>query len=346
MSDSPQSMAMQPPPGGASGGKKGGPSNWWALAAAPIIAAMGHKLSGGKISFGDAMGSLGQGFAHSKLQQVQQDRERKFSEEGKFIDLAHKIVLEDLPKLDKESMQKYPSLQTLSQKYQEALSDGKGISAKEASDIVGYYNIAKHDMEQAMSEQKDREGSEDARRKASEGARNAEEAQYQTRMSGIGRENQAAGGGTPWSPENIQGHEQEMYGQTYGHIPTQVGGQTVRVPAEQAPGLLRIEVQKSKIEAAKKLAEKNLSARWASLGISKDRLGWQKQAVLTGQVNTMIGRMLMADETKDLPIEQVEAMAEQAVFGSMDATGQKMNPRPPMAGAQGNSPRFGNVTLK
>lgn len=136
-------------PGNIGGGGKR-PSNWWALAAAPIAALIAQGIGG--VGFGEGLGAFGQGFANEKYNQLRQRRDREFEEEGRTIDLAHKAV-QDLKDVDSETLAKFPQLQSLSQKYQEALADDGKISAKEAKDIVVLNQHLQHELSQAKNSQ-------------------------------------------------------------------------------------------------------------------------------------------------------------------------------------------------
>lgn len=136
-------------PGTIGGGGKR-PSNWWALAAAPIAALIAQGIGG--VGFGEGLGAFGEGFAQEKYNQLRQRRQREFDEEGRTIDLAHAAV-QDLKNVDSETLAKFPQLQSLSQKYQEALADDGKISAKEAKEIVILNQHLQADMKKAQTAQ-------------------------------------------------------------------------------------------------------------------------------------------------------------------------------------------------
>lgn len=131
-------------PGQPTGG--GGFRNGAGLAiAAPLVAALLGKLSGGKVSMGEALAGLGGGFLNSKLEIQKQKKAQSIDQENRMMDLAHKSV-QGLNKLSPETLAKFPKLQSLSQKYQDALANDGIISPKEAAEIVTTYEMAKADM--------------------------------------------------------------------------------------------------------------------------------------------------------------------------------------------------------
>jgi hypothetical protein len=141
--------------GGSMPGKK--PSSWLALAAAPLAALIGHGLGG--MDYGEALGAFGQGFAGEKYNQLKQRRQSEFEEEGRTIDLAHKAV-QDLKDIDSTTIQKFPKLQTLAQKYQQALADDGKISTAEAKEIVILSQHLQSEISQAKQSQgQDRQAS-------------------------------------------------------------------------------------------------------------------------------------------------------------------------------------------
>lgn len=139
------------------GGKKGPPKFAVAAAAAPLIAFLGSKLSGGGMGFGEGLAALGTGYTQNAYGQLKQKRDADFQRENELLDAAHKLVTVDIPKLDPLIMQKYPQLGELSQKYTMALAEsgdgGKTITPKEQEQILVQYQLATQAMGQAQREQ-------------------------------------------------------------------------------------------------------------------------------------------------------------------------------------------------
>lgn len=132
----------------AGGGWKGGAGM---AIAAPLVAALVSKLSGGSMDTGTALAALGGGFLNQKLDQLKTKRQQTVDEENRMMDLAHKSV-QGLSKLSQETLAKFPKLQSLSQKYQDALANDGVISPKEASEIAIQYQLAQADMAAASQE--------------------------------------------------------------------------------------------------------------------------------------------------------------------------------------------------
>ncbi len=340
LSDSPQSLAMQPPPG--KGGKKGGPGNWWMAAAAPIIAALGSKLSGGKLSFQDALGNLGQGFASAKLGQMQQKRQREFEQEGQTIEMAHKAV-QGLGKLSPQSMQKYPRLQELSQKYSEALADDGKVSAKEASEIMVLYQLAQNDMEQAGTEEGQALESTTLRRRTMEGAQNTEDAQ----RAGIERQVMRGNWG-PLGNEGIESAVDEGWDQQYGTIPVQVNGQTVQMSRKEAAPYIKMEQQAQRAKETLEIVKKRLGVAQAGLGLASKRFDWAQQNATLNRAS-MLARSFVGspDFEGASPEEIAEAVIQATQAGLNDP--QKLQPRPPVTSGGTPPPggkKFSNVTVR
>lgn len=338
LSDEPEMQAMNPqafinPPGG--GGKKGGPSNWWAVAGAPLIALAASKMSGGQLSFGDAIAGLGAGFAGSKLRQLNDRRQREFEEEGRTIDLAHKAV-QGLSKLTPETMRKFPQLQKLAQKYSEALADDGKVSAKEASQIIVQYQMAQADMASAQQGQDLEQGHQEVLDKARAG----EEAQYQTRMTGLERQLPPMGEMGPETPETREGTLSRMYQERYGDFSVDVDGQTMRLPAEQALPYLRLQERQKRSKDALKIAEARLGISQGNQGLSRERFNFSQVEGIRRRVVSILNGMDPDD------YDSPEAMAQQAL-----AWAQQLNERtaPPPAGgaaAPGGAPIAGGPRSK
>lgn len=137
--------------GGGVGGKKSGKGNLAALAS-PLLAILASKMSGGELNFADAMAHLGRGFVETKSQQLHQRRQQGFDQENRTIEVAHRAV-QNLNKLNPNTMAKYPRLQELANKYQQALMDDGQISPKEAGEIVQLYTVAQNDVSAAEQSQ-------------------------------------------------------------------------------------------------------------------------------------------------------------------------------------------------
>ncbi len=154
----------QPPitsPGQPTGGGGMGKGGKFALAAglAPLIAFLGSKMSGGGLSFGEGLASLGTGYAKSSYDNLKQKRDADFQREGELLDAAHKLVTVDIPKMNPLILQKYPDLDRLAKKYTMALSEGgdggKTITPKEQQEIITQYHLASQQMGVAQREQAD-----------------------------------------------------------------------------------------------------------------------------------------------------------------------------------------------
>jgi len=142
------------PVGSQQSGRKGGGFRGGAglAIAAPIVAALVGKLSGGSMNMQEALAALGGGFLNQKLTQQKEKRSQTIDQENKMMDLAHKSV-QGLDKIAPETLAKFPKLQSLSQKYQDALANDGIVSPKEAAEIVTAYEMAKADMAAAGMEQ-------------------------------------------------------------------------------------------------------------------------------------------------------------------------------------------------
>lgn len=148
-------------PGTIGGGSMGGgggtdfpqkkPSSWWALAAGPIAALLGSAVGG--MDYGEALANFGQGFANQKYETIKQRRKQEFDEENRVRDLAHESVM-NLKNLTPEVIQKFPKLQSLSQKYQDALANDGKISPKEAQELIVFSKMAEADMAMAQNDQR------------------------------------------------------------------------------------------------------------------------------------------------------------------------------------------------
>ncbi len=330
LSDSPGMEAMQPPPGMmGSGGKKGGPSNWWMAAAAPIIAMLGSKMSGGQMSFGDAIAGLGTGFAGAKLHQQNQRRQQAFDEETSNIEVAHKVVA-GLGKLSPEAMQKYPKLQELAQKYQESLADDGKISPKEAGEIIRLHALAQHDEEAATREQETSRGSEDIARTTAEKATADEAAQYQTRMTGVDRALQGEGGMGPLSNSAYESARQGRYQEEYGTVPIKVGNQTFRGTHQQALYDARSQEMRERRVEAMKIARQRVGLSQVGQSLTRDRFNYAQERDMEQRLNDTFLRMYQQEEFRDLPAEQQAAIVAQQVQGV-----DQMVPRPGASASQG-----------
>lgn len=329
--------------GNTSTGKKGRHSNWWMLAAAPIIAGLVSKFSGGEerggISFSDALAHLGTGFGAEKFRQISQERQRKFDEEGKFIQLAHKIVLEDLGKLGPAAISKYPSLQQLSQKYQDALADGKGISAKEASDIVGQYNIAKHDLENAQREQGIQRDDEDIMHKADSALRGQEMAQKGQIERGV----ISQGGWGPLGNEGIDRLVNEKWENTYGTVPVTLKGQTYEIARKEAPQWLRVQNQEERINRLDEIAKERLKVMQGNLSLGQGRFNWEQGQANVNRIHAMARSIINAnggDIDAQEAWDQAESLIEQGANDPAQMT------RPPVGPSSGASPVAGGAGSK
>lgn len=165
-------MAMQPPPGGAAesgGGLLSGKGDWKdALKHVGVglgLGLLGHQLSGGKISFGEAMGHVGKGWADQKKKQNDIVREQSRKQYDTQIDMIHD-ALQQMKGVD---LSKYPRLMELSQKYRDAIlqgtKDGHPISPKDATELLGLWTTAQGEFGKAKDETRVSDISRDAKAK-------------------------------------------------------------------------------------------------------------------------------------------------------------------------------------
>jgi hypothetical protein len=113
-----------------------------------LIGGVGLALSGKHKNLGAALGGFAKGFADSRHQQLMKTREKDFEMEQFQVKEAHDLVGElegfNLDKLvGKAPRGILEGIQTLSQKYNEALTNDGGegpgkVSAKEATTLLGY----------------------------------------------------------------------------------------------------------------------------------------------------------------------------------------------------------------
>ena len=159
----PDSAAMQPPP---SQEKKGTP--WGriaALAGGGIgLGLLGSKLSGGDISFGEALGMLGKGVADERFENMMQKRKQAQGQHETALEMVHQ-KMQSLQDID---IGKYPRLQALAEKYRKALlsdsEDGSLLSPKEATEILGMWTAAQGEMQQAKQDKSNTEFEANANR--------------------------------------------------------------------------------------------------------------------------------------------------------------------------------------
>lgn len=112
-----------------------------------LTALLGSKLSGGNVSFGEALGHLGRGFADNAQEQMHQKREWEHQQHGQQLKMIHDFFMSD--ELEGIDVSKYPEIQELRTKYSEALlnsekgPDGNPLSPKEATRLIGMLATAK-----------------------------------------------------------------------------------------------------------------------------------------------------------------------------------------------------------
>lgn len=326
LSDNPEMQAANPqafiPQRPA--GKKGGRSNLWAAVAAPIIAALGSKMSGGQMSFGDAFAALGTGFAGEKYRQLRQRQQAEFDEGQRTIDQAHQAV-QGLSKLTPETMAKFPRLQQLAQKYSDALADDGKVSTKEAADIIVQYRLAQADMASAGQAQGLEQGAEEAKAKA----KAAEEAQYQTRMTGLERELPPMGEMGPETPESRQGSLSRMYNQAYGHFSVPVSeGQDALLGADQALPYMRVKERQDRSKKVADLAERRVQLEAQRVGLSGQRFNYAQQRDLAERVTSTALRLLGNEELGLTDEHQAVEMA----WKMQNGVSEKIGPRPAISG--------------
>jgi hypothetical protein len=320
-----------PSPTSFSGGKKGGPSNWWFAAAAPIIAMLGSKLSGGKdkggVDFNEALAQLGTGFGAEKLRQMTQRRQQEFEQENATMELAHKAVSQ-LHTLDPASMAKYPKLQELASKYSEALADDGKVSPKEAGEIVQYFQIAQHDMEKAQREQTVGRESEDTRRRALEAPGNVRDARMEDINRDLAIEASASGEMGPPDPAA------QRYVEEFGTIPLNIDGQTVRMSRKEAVPYKRMENQQQRQKETMELLRQRIGLQREGLGIARQSLGLRETDMYLGQAGALARTLLQQDS--DISPAEVVDIVESMMKGGL-GNPEKMGARP-RVGAEGAPP--------
>jgi hypothetical protein len=249
--------------------------------AAPIVAALVSKLSGGSVDMGSALASLGGGFLNTKLEQQKAKRAQTMDQENRMMDLAHKSV-QGLGKLTPETLAKFPKLQSLSQKYQDALANDGIISPKEAAEIVTSYEMAKADMAAAGLGQDETRRSEQMTKDFEQ----TRELRSQGRFADFADQMPNADGVTPedkmglakemiWDRENAQLERETP-------TPMEMGGQNVMVtPAERRAELSRRETQRHN-EKMEELRARQAGARSSAEGrqallaqFTSDQAEWQ-----------------------------------------------------------------------
>lgn len=139
--------------GGATGPTSGGKPDWKkvlaAVGAGLGLGFLGSKASGGTMSFGQAVGHVGAGYAQDRYKVMNTQRDMARKQYDQQIDMIHS-ALQSMQGVD---MSKYPRLKELSDKYRESLlsgsKDGHPISPKDATELLGLWTTAQGDISAA-----------------------------------------------------------------------------------------------------------------------------------------------------------------------------------------------------
>lgn len=222
------SFQMTGPPGQPQPGmnwKKGA-----AVAGGGILAALlGSKLSGGDVSFGEALGHLGKGFANNAQEQMNQKREWEHQQHGSQLKMIHDFFMSD--ELEGIDVTKYPKIQELRQKYSDKLlnsekgPDGSPLSPKETTELLGLLATAKGEI--GIAKRDKQQGDVASTAKAQQ------EATIQNRMGLVPRQDPNMMGPPPDGfATNDDQARQDVLG---GMRDEQMAGMPVDVPLELQP---------------------------------------------------------------------------------------------------------------
>lgn len=213
----------------ASGGALDGKGDWKDIVKKVGIGMglglLSHKLSGGKISFGEAMGHVGKGWADVKQKQNAQLRDQARKQYDMQVELVHQS-LQDMKGLD---LKKYPKLLELTQKFREGVAgakDGHPLPPAKMTELMGLWATAQGELGRAKDESKTEETIRDA------GARY--EAQTQNEMKPLTQNGPAPGFVGPPSEDQGVGPNDARTAVLQGHDLER----RANLPLEHAPDMM------------------------------------------------------------------------------------------------------------
>lgn len=161
---------MAPPPGAEDPGSlvkaSGKPFDWKKalFGGAALVGGglLGSKLSGGNLTFGEALGHMAKGAADTAHSKMLETNARNNAQH----DMQLKMVYGAIQQMDGIDLAKYPKLAALKDKYAKAMLEssesGAALSPKETTELLGLWTTAQVEMSQA----KDQKTQEDAITKA------------------------------------------------------------------------------------------------------------------------------------------------------------------------------------
>lgn len=151
------SSIMSPPPGTmAQAGKPDWRHILGAVGAGLGLGLLGSKLSGGQITYGEALGMVGKGYADDKYKQMEQQRGMAQEQYGRQLKMVHDFFSSNA--LEGVDLKKYPRILELKQKYTEKLMNsekgpgGEPLSPKEITELLGHITTAQAELGEAQKE--------------------------------------------------------------------------------------------------------------------------------------------------------------------------------------------------
>lgn len=147
-------MTSMPDSGG------GGKPDWKKILAAVGtglgLGLVGSKLSGGNISFGEALGHVGKGFADTQYKKMEDQRQLANEQHGRQLKMVHDFFSSNA--LEGVDVSKYPKIAELRQKYSDKLMNsekgpaGEPLSPKETTELLGLIATAQDELGKANTE--------------------------------------------------------------------------------------------------------------------------------------------------------------------------------------------------
>jgi hypothetical protein len=192
LGDDPSKFEMTAPPGQAQ------PFNWKkgaAVAGGGVLAALlGSKLSGGNVTFGEAIGHLGKGFADKSYEQMEKKREWEHQAHGQQLKMIHDFFSSgELEGLDTT---KFPKIKELQAKYAEKLTNsekgpsGEPLSPKETTELLGMLATVKGDIGLAKREKASQDALSGARTQQQAKTESIADLFMQPPPGGVGSQNE------------------------------------------------------------------------------------------------------------------------------------------------------------